>query len=116
MIDPTLYIIVRTDLNMSSAKIAAQCVHATIRMREKVLLFKYDDPTQLPRVIIKKVKSLEGLLNVYDKAQNSGVPTSMQIDAGLNEVPENTPTVISIGPDSSEKCDPIVKRLRNLTD
>ena len=110
------YIIIREDLNMSPGKIAAQSIHAAYGyIRSNGFNSELTNYLNgLPIIIVKKVKSKEKLMNVLSAAQKAGIKTGIQIDAGLTEIEPDTVTAISIGPDTVEKCEPIVKRLRNL--
>lgn len=131
------YIVIRTDLNMSMGKTAAQASHASM----KIFFNKFKEKTRMPwkngdddvykysifltdeeviwkdglfTKIVKRVKSESELLKVYEKAKAAGLNVSLIKDAALTELKEPAYTAIAIGPNYVEKCEPIVKRLQNL--
>ena len=131
MDDIKQYIIIRTDLEMSPGKIAVQASHASSNIflnrfipvtygfpwTNEISLsnaeFKWiNDKKQIK--IVKKVKSEEKLLNIYKKAQDAGLRCVLIEDLGLTELKGKNYTAVAIGPDYVDKCEPIVKRLRNL--
>lgn len=127
MIEVKQYIIIRDDLNMSSGKIAAQACHASM----KIFFDKFHTESNNIRSIyltdeeiiwvdgiftkiVKKVKSENELLKIYTKAKDAGLNVSLIKDIGLTELEGENYTAIAIGPNYISKCEPIVKRLRNL--
>jgi PTH2 family peptidyl-tRNA hydrolase len=129
------YIIVRMDLGMSVGKIAAQASHAAKKTWfDKFNIFKnvstYDDKEHTIEfgvtdeelqwiegkftTIVKKVKNEGQLLKAYNKAKELGLNVALIQDAGLTELEGKNNTVISIGPNYVDKCEPVVKRLQNL--
>lgn len=132
------YIIIRTDLPMNVGKLAAQAGHAVM----KVFFDKFED-TQIiekegedkidafiykPSVeerywiknkftkITKKVKNENQLLKVYEKAREAGLNVSLIKDAGLYGLEGENYTCIAVGPNYVEDCEPVVGKLRLLTD
>ena len=119
----------RKDLNMRKGKMVSQGAHASMKAildwstSEKNGLF-----TELPEgsalkswldglftKICLSVDSEEELIDLYDKAKESGLMVAMITDAGLTEfngVP--TKTCIAIGPDWTDQIDPITKHLKLL--
>ena len=62
------------------------------------------------------VDSEEELLDIYNKAQEAGLPVALITDSGLTEfkgVPTNT--CMAIGPDRIEKIDAITGHLKLLS-
>lgn len=131
--EPKQVIVVRKDLNMRKGKIAAQVAHASM----KVLLdnAKRIDTDMssgwLISAVVKSaleqwlsgkftkicvyVESEEELLDIYKKAIDNGVLTSLIQDAGLTEfggVP--TYTCVAVGPDLPEVVDVITGKLKLL--
>jgi PTH2 family peptidyl-tRNA hydrolase len=47
------------------------------------------------------------LMEIKRLAEEAGLQVHLVIDAGLTEIPPNTPTCLAIGPDESEKIDAI---------
>ena len=106
-------IVIRKDLNMSSGKIAAQSVHATLRT-PNISEYEFD---QRNVCITCYVKSEQKLLNLVDKAIELNIPYGLQIDSGKTEVDPNTATVLSLGPVQGEMIEilnSITKRLQLL--
>jgi PTH2 family peptidyl-tRNA hydrolase len=138
------YIIVRTDLGMSAGKLAAQAAHASMKVFFDKMKFSnktgvtpfypgtsdeegvagdYSFPVTYEEKqwiegrftkITKKVKNENQLLKVYNQAKDAGLNVSLIKDAGLTELVGENYTCIAIGPNYVDKCEPIVKRLRNL--
>jgi len=130
------YIIVRTDLGMSAGKIGAQAAHASQKVFFDKMIYSrqfggIDPNTKTYQItlnkeeiqwvegkftkIVKKVKNEAQLIKVYEKAKEAGLNCSLIEDAGLTELTGKNHTCIAIGPNYVDKCEPIVKRLRNLT-
>ena len=132
------YIIVRTDLGMSAGKIAAQATHAA----KKIWFDKFKSSKGGPYVlwgedeveysfiatkeevvwieglfttITKVVKNENQLIKAYNQAKEAGLNCCIIKDAGLTELEGENNICIAIGPNYVDKCEPIVKRLRNLT-
>lgn len=132
------YIIVRTDLGMNAGKIAAQAAHACMKIffdkfeDTKVIDKKGDDPVDVfiyrPSIeekqwikgkftkITKKVKNENQLMKVYEQAQEAGLNVSLIKDAGLYGLEGENFTCIAVGPNYEDECDPVVRKLRLLTD
>ena len=132
------YIVIRTDLNMSMGKTAAQASHASMKVffdkmfqEESTYVSSVADSDVKKRSmwltreeiqwveglftkIVKRVKTEADLLKVYEKAKAAGLNVSLIKDAALTELSEPAYTAIAIGPNYIDKCEPIVKRLQNL--
>ena len=133
------YIIVRTDLPMNAGKLAAQAAHASM----KVFFDKFENtqiclnndnseivdglvyiPTEFEKQwiegkftkITKKVKNESQLLKVYEQAKNAGLNVSLIKDAGLYGLEGENYTCVAVGPNYVEDCEPVVGKLRLLTD
>jgi PTH2 family peptidyl-tRNA hydrolase len=129
------YIIIREDLGMSPGKLASQASHSSM----KVFFDKFEEtevecnngefkkaflftPTLEEELwikglftkIVKKVKNESQLLKAYEKAKELGLNCSLIKDAGLTELQGENYTAVAIGPNYVDKCEPIVKKLRNL--
>jgi len=66
--------------------------------------------------ITKKVKNENQLLKVYNQAIEAGLNASLIKDAGLYGLEGENYTCIAIGPNYVDRCEPIVGKLRLLTD
>lgn len=94
-------LVVRTDLKMTSGKIAAQCGHATLGAYRRALKKK-------PRIVEKwhageakvalKINSEEEMLELQKKAQEAGLVWYTVTDAGRTQIASGTKTVLAIGP------------------
>lgn len=105
-------IVVRDDLELSRGKLAVQVAHASI------LGFLRSDREKRDRwlregqkKIVLRVKNLEELLAIRDKAEREKIPTAIVEDAGLTEIPPGTITAVVLGPDEERKIDKITGNL-----
>lgn len=108
-------IVVRDDLNLSRGKLAVQVAHASIIGYEKAnkeILREWKSQGQ--KKIVLKVKDLEELMRVKEKAEKLGLPVGVVVDAGLTEIPPGTITSIVIGPDDAKKIDRVTGNLQLL--
>ena len=117
-------IVLRKDLNMRKGKMVAQGAHAScnviIDMENKIQLWdthSKEEPyrkwknEQFTKICVS-VNSEQELLDLYNKAKDSGMLCSLIQDAGhteFNGVP--TYTSCAIGPDDSDVIDAITKHL-----
>lgn len=129
------YIIIREDLGMSIGKLASQAAHSSMKVffdrmsssaiygnvDGKIRTYSFHAKTEevqwiegLFTKIVKKVKNESQLLKVYEKAKELGLNCSLIKDAGLTELQGENYTAVAIGPNYVDKCEPIVKKLRNL--
>ena len=111
-------IVVRRDLNLGKGKLCAQVAHASL---EAALITLKKNPNVFykwynsgAKKVVLKVNNLEELLEIYNKAKESGLTVSLIRDAGLTQIPSNTITCIGIGPDLEEKIDKITGKLKLL--
>ncbi|MCQ4153554.1 MAG: peptidyl-tRNA hydrolase [Archaeoglobales archaeon] len=105
-------IVVRDDLELSRGKLAVQVAHASI------LGFLKSDKEKRERwlcegqkKIVLRVKNLEELFLIRDKAEREKIPTAIVEDAGLTEIPPGTITAVVLGPDEEKKIDKITGNL-----
>jgi len=132
------YIIVRTDLGMNAGKVAAQAAHSCMKVffdkfeYTKIIQKSGEDPIDamvfIPSEaemqwikgkftkITKKVKNENQLLKVYEQAREAGLSVSLIKDAGLYGLDGENYTVVAVGPNYVEDCEPVVGKLRLLTD
>jgi len=133
------YIIIRSDLDINSGKACAQAAHAS----SKVFFDKFTQRVKMPwknkgeneyklgmfltqeeiqwldgmcTKIVKKVKNENQLLRVYNQAKDAGLNVSLIKDAGLYGLEGENYTCIAVGPNYVEDCEPVVGKLRLLTD
>jgi PTH2 family peptidyl-tRNA hydrolase len=111
-------IVLRKDLNMRKGKLVAQGAHASMAAILKLgayegdtFTLKMDERTkpwlmgQFKKITVY-VNSEAELLSIYERAQGSGLISSLILDSGLTEfggVP--TYTAVAVGPDVAEKLD-----------
>lgn len=117
MSEPKQIIVMRKDLNMRKGKMIAQGAHASMKVLLDTMTRNPDAPFPLAleewlkgrfTKICVSVNSQEELEAVYEKAYDAGILCAIIEDSGLTEfkgVP--TLTCCAIGPDYSEKLDPI---------
>lgn len=120
-------IVMRHDLGMRRGKQIAQGSHASmafitrrvIKRGEVVKPLMNDVEVEwllssFAKVCVR-VNSLEELLEIENKAKGAGLEVHLITDSGKTEFHgEPTPTCLAIGPDYSEKIDPITGELKLL--
>lgn len=130
------FIVIRTDLEMSMGKTAAQASHAAMKvffdkmcgvadksfadgtrgtlyeifLTEEEVIWKEGLFTK----IVKKVKNESQLLKLYEEVKAAGLNVSLIKDAALTELKEPAYTAIAIGPNYVDRIEPLIKRLQNL--
>lgn len=110
-----MVIVVRSDLNMSPGKIAAQCVHAALRaVKLSNQTFVQTWEAQGEPVIALAIEDDAKLEAILLQAVNAGLVVGVQHDAGRTEVEPDTRTCAAIGPAFNSKLNPITGRLRLL--
>lgn len=130
-------LIVRKDLNMRRGKTAAQCSHASMKvffdkmkcvkrgisMQDFATDFTPEMMTWLDwgegkegfTKICVSVDSEQELFDLKEKADAAGIVNAIILDNGLTEFGGvKTYTCLAIGPDQSEKIDPITSHLKLL--
>ncbi|XP_013188335.1 peptidyl-tRNA hydrolase 2, mitochondrial [Amyelois transitella] len=113
-----LVLVVRTDLNMSKGKIAAQCGHAAVGAFEKA---QTRDPEGLncwqltgQAKIALKIDSVEEIKQIADNAKQMGLITSLIRDAGRTQIAPNSITVLGVGPAPKDVIDKVTGHLKLL--
>lgn len=132
---PKMVIVVRKDLKMPRGKIAAQASHASVGALLQSMFGKRLEESDFDGLQINKtpnvddatkdwltegftkicvyVESEQELLNIYKKAEESGLNVCLITDNGntcFNGIP--TKTCLAIGPTYSSLVDPITKDLK----
>ena len=99
---PTMVLVTRVDLTLSTGKLAAQCAHAAVdcalvAKRSASRLFERWKAGGARKIVVQ-CDTLEEMKRLYGAAQKANLVTSMIKDAGHTEIPSGTITVIGIGP------------------
>ena len=124
-------LVVRKDLNMGKGKIAAQCAHASLKVffdkgslqkMKSSVIFRvkfWRDAIEwyngsFAKVVVC-VNSEDELLEIYQRACNAKIPSSLIVDAGRTKFHGvATKTVVGIGPFNSSVIDRITGNLKLL--
>ncbi|MBI4017682.1 MAG: peptidyl-tRNA hydrolase [Candidatus Aenigmarchaeota archaeon] len=105
-------IVVRTDLGMSSGKIAAQVAHASIQAwKNSRDTARKTWEREGSKKVVLGIGSEEMLLAVHEKAKKAHLPAALVKDAGATEVAPGTLTCVAIGPAAEEDVDKITRHL-----
>lgn len=99
---PSMALIVRKDLKLSTGKTAVQCSHAAVNC---ALLARKNEPRIMERwqasgarKICLSIDDLTSMKILLGKAKSAGLITHLVKDAGHTEVSPGTVTVLGIGP------------------
>ena len=108
-------IAVRTDINMSKGKLAAQVGHAAVSAAEQARRRKPEWWKEWMNEgqckIVVKVKDEEELKRLEREAIELDIPTALICDRGLTELPPGTVTCLGIGPAPSTLIDKVTGKL-----
>ena len=111
-------IVCRTDIKIGKGKLCAQVAHASLDSALKVYKQKREIFEQWykegAKKVVLKVRSLEELLKIAEKAKDLGLTVSVIADAGKTQVAEGTIICIAIGPDKEEYIDKVTGNLKLL--
>lgn len=111
-------IIIRTDLEMSRGKLAAQVAHASLMSYfaaekfDKEVTEKWLDTGE--KKIVLKVSGEEALVKLFKAFEFKKVPCALVSDAGLTEIPPGSKTALGIGPWQSSKINELTSGLKLL--
>lgn len=113
---------VRTDLKMTTGKIASQCSHATLGVYRKIQ--KKKDVEELSYMekwlkggqakITLKIDSLKSLEELEEQSKKKGIPYFVVADAGKTQIESGSLTVIGIGPAPKKEIDKLTGKLSLL--
>ena len=111
-------IIVRRDIGMGTGKIAAQVAHAAVMGAELVKTsrkewFRTWFAAGQAKVVVK-VKNIEELMEVRERAEKLYLPVVQVQDSGLTQIPSGTVTCVGIGPAPSDLIDKVTFELKLL--
>lgn len=111
-------LVVRTDLHMSSGKIASQCSHAAVAclikaQKQKLEVVNAWIDLGQPKVVLR-ARSQAQIENLAKMASEQNVINSLIRDAGRTEVEPGTITALGIGPDTVKNVDSITRKLKLL--
>ncbi|GAA5830986.1 hypothetical protein JCM11251_005101 [Rhodosporidiobolus azoricus] len=113
-----LVLVVRSDLNMTKGKIAAQCGHATLAcykslVRSNPALVQHWERTGQAKIALK-CESEEDLQLLQASATSLGLCARSIQDAGRTQVDPGTTTVLGIGPAPVRVVNQVTSHLRLL--
>ncbi|KAJ3078505.1 hypothetical protein HK102_004461, partial [Quaeritorhiza haematococci] len=100
--DCKMVLVIRTDLEMTKGKVAAQCSHATLANYKAMMK---TDPQTLAiwerngqTKVTLKIKSEEEMLALQEKARKMGLCARSIQDAGRTQIAAGSRTVLAVGP------------------
>ncbi|KIP11487.1 hypothetical protein PHLGIDRAFT_124884 [Phlebiopsis gigantea 11061_1 CR5-6] len=113
-----LVLVVRTDLKMSSGKIAAQCGHATLAcykalQKTNPQLLRHWERTGQAKVAVK-AGSEDELLELEAIAKSLNLCARSILDAGRTQIAAGSRTVLGVGPGPVELVNKVTGKLRLL--
>jgi PTH2 family peptidyl-tRNA hydrolase len=122
-----MVLIIRTDLNMSKGKVAAQCSHATLAAYKSCLngsksqldwLKRWESDGQAKITLRVEGEAdlyftdLNNRLELQKKARSVGLVSQSILDAGRTQVATGTRTVLAIGPGPNDLIDSVTGKLK----
>ncbi|KAI0067854.1 PTH2-domain-containing protein [Artomyces pyxidatus] len=113
-----LILVVRTDLKMSTGKIAAQCRHATLACykalaRSNPRILKQWEQGGQAKVAVR-CSSEEELLEIQAHAQRLNLGAQSIRDAGRTQITAGSRTVLGVGPGPARLINQVTGKLRLL--
>ncbi|KAM5538247.1 hypothetical protein V8D89_008134 [Ganoderma adspersum] len=113
-----MVLVVRTDLGMSTGKIAAQCGHATLAcykalQKTNPALLRHWERTGQAKIALK-ASSEDELLELEAIAKSLNLAARSILDAGRTQIAAGSRTVLGIGPGPVELVNKVTAKLRLL--
>ena len=105
-------IVVRSDLDMSTGKLAAQVAHAALSAvdhADSETVREWKRAGQ--RKVVLGINGERALFEIQEKAKTAGLPTGLIRDAGRTQLDPDTPTTVAVGPASDDAVDRITGSL-----
>lgn len=103
--------VARTDLGMSSGKLAVQVAHASLSAAENARTEKSEWFEswlgKRQKKVVVGVPSENDLKDLEEEAEGFDIPHHLITDAGLTELSPGTPTVLGIGPAPNDEVDKV---------
>ncbi|KAJ8097480.1 peptidyl-tRNA hydrolase PTH2-domain-containing protein [Lipomyces tetrasporus] len=111
-----MILVVRTDLQMTKGKAAAQCCHATLGCYKKSIrrhpaVVKLWERSGQPKITVQ-TKGEESLLILQAQAESVGITHCLVHDAGRTQIAAGSATVLGLGPAPKRKLDQITGDLK----
>lgn len=111
-----LVVAVRSDLELSKGKLAAQVAHAAVMaaLEAKAKHRKWFSEwyAEGQKKVVVKGGTLRELHFLHAKARSMGLTTALVEDAGLTELPPRTVTCLGIGPGPNAILDQVTGHLK----
>lgn len=106
-------ILVRQDLKLPKGKMAAQVAHASVEcvFRSDKDMVRAWQSEGMGKIVLKVANEKE-LYKYVQEAKDDGLATAVITDAGHTVVEPGTVTCAGIGPDTVEKVDRIISKLK----
>jgi PTH2 family peptidyl-tRNA hydrolase len=108
-------IVVRTDLDISKGKLAAQVAHASVeaafRSNPKIVNAWREEYS---KKVVLKVATDREMVELQKKAAKAKLVAVLIKDAGFTELEPGTMTALGIGPETEAKIDKITGNLKLL--
>lgn len=110
--------VVREDLGISKGKLAAQVAHASLSAAEKARKqnskWYKNWRNERQKKVVVKIPTKKELKDLKKEAEIQNLPNKLIKDAGLTELPPETPTVLGVGPAPDDEVDKVTGDLKLL--
>lgn len=106
-------IVVRRDLNLSKGKLAAQVAHAAVSAADKSK-WKREWLGEFQKKSVLRCENVGELIDIFNDAKESGLPTELIRDAGRTHIAPGTVTCVGIGPAPEDEIDRVTGELKLL--